>query len=56
MPNTTGFEINGPSAELAIEMALATGYLNFSTLYQIHDLGKFGLFLKNGRLFMFRGR
>ena len=53
VPNSTGFEINGSSSELAIEMALATGYLDFSTLYQIHDLGKLDLFLlfvkENGR-------
>ena len=39
VPSSTGFEINGSSSELAIEMAIATGYLDFSTLYQIHDLG-----------------
>ena len=44
VPNSSGFEINGSSSELAIEMALATGYLDFSVLYQIHDLGKFDLF------------
>ena len=44
VPSSSGFEINGSSSELAIEMALATGYLDFSVLYQIHDLGKFDLF------------
>ena len=44
VPSSTGFEINGSSSELAIEMALATGYLDFSTLYQIHDLGKLDLY------------
>ena len=44
VPSSSGFEINGSSSELAIEMALATGYLDFSVLYQIHDLGKFDYF------------
>ena len=40
VPTSSGFEISGSSSELAIEMALATGYLDFSVLYQIHDLGR----------------
>ena len=44
VPTSSGFEISGSSSELAIEMALATGYLDFSVLYQIHDLGKFDVF------------
>ena len=44
VPTSSGFKISGSSSELAIEMALATGYLDFSVLYQIHDLGKFDVF------------
>ena len=44
VPTSSGFEISGSSSELAIEMALATGYLDFSVLYQIHDLGRSELF------------
>ena len=64
VPSSSGFEINGSSSELAIEMALATGYLDFSVLYQIHDLGKFDLFplfvedkgrKKQRKLFLCRG-
>ena len=61
MPSSSGFEINGSSSELAIEIALATGYLDFSVLYQIHDLGKFPLFAedkgrkKQRKLFLCRG-
>ena len=58
VPTSSGFEISGSSSELAIEMALATGYLDFSVLYQIHDLGRSELFplmlrIMSGRDFSF---